>query len=599
MNTRNDIDAKIQPHDAIDSLLGHQYKSQQPMMTLFRLVGLPWWQLIGLYLLFLLKNAPIWWLPFASAVMVDAIAQPDAMGTIIVFGGIALLTLAINIPGHVWYMRHVSYISRRIEQRLRSGLIRRLQHLTMSFHNEQRTGALQTKVVRDVEQVEQLINQLSQMGIQSITMLGFAIFFAFADEPIMAGLFVIMAPLVGGLLWWFRRPIKENNHKFRKELEQSTTRINDMLTMMPVTRAHAVEEQEIANSDQRLTSLRLRGQRLDIVNALFQSSTWVSMQFVQLTCLVITIILAVLGTLSIGQVILYQFLFNYIIMAVTSILNMYPALAKGFESIRSLGEVLECPDLEENEGKTALRRINGSIRFEHAQFSYNGRDNLALNDVNLDIQPGNCVAVVGASGSGKSTLMSVLIGFQRLQEGELYCDGVPASELDFRSWRRGLAVVSQQVVLFSGTLRDNICYGVENVNEADIAKAIEIANLSEMIAELPLGLQTEVGENGVQLSGGQRQRIAIARAVIRDPQVIILDEATSALDVHSERLVQEAIDRLIVGRTTIIIAHRLSTIRQADWIVVMDSGRIIEQGKRDTLEESQGAFSSLLALQRA
>ena len=283
-------------------------------------------------------------------------------------------------------------------------------------------------------------------------------------------------------------------------------------------------------------------------------------------------------------------------MAVSSILNMYPALAKGFESIRSLGEVLECPDLEENEGKTQLKQITGSIRFEHAQFSYNGRENLALNDVNLDIQPGKCVAVVGASGSGKSTLMSVLIGFQRLQEGELYCDGVPASELDFRSWRRGLAVVSQQVVLFSGTLRDNICYGVENVNEADIAKAIEIANLSEMIAELPMGLETEVGENGVQLSGGQRQRIAIARAVIRDPQVIILDEATSALDVHSERLVQEAIDRLIVGRTTIIIAHRLSTIRQADWIVVMESGRIIEQGKRDALEGSQGAFSSLLAL---
>ena len=293
MNTRNDIDASIQPHDAIDSLLGQQYKSQQPMMTLFRLVGLPWWQLIGLYLLFLLKECA--YLVAALCLGGDGGCHrsADAMGTIIVFGGIALLTFAINIPGHVWYMRHVSYISRRIEQRLRSGLIRRLQHLTMSFHNEQRTGALQTKVVRDVEQVEQLINQLSQMGIQSITMLGFAISLPLLDEPIMAGLFVVMAPLVGGLLWWFRRPIKENNHKFRKELEQSTTRINDMLTMMPVTRAHAVEDQEISSSDQRLTSLRLRGQKLDIVNALFQSSTWVSMQFVQLVCLVITIILAV------------------------------------------------------------------------------------------------------------------------------------------------------------------------------------------------------------------------------------------------------------------------------------------------------------------
>ena len=599
MNTPNDIEASMQPQDVIDTLLGQQYRSQQPMLTLFRLIGLPGWQLLGLYLLFLVKNAPLWWIPYASAVMVDAIAQPDAMNTLILFAGLCAVTLAINIPCHVWYIRHISRVSRRIEQRLRSGLIRRLQHLTMSFHDEQRTGALQTKVVRDVEQIEQLINQLPQMGIQSITLLGFAIIFALLNEPIMAALFIVMAPMAGALLWYFRRPIRQNNHQFRRALEQSTTRVNDMLTMMPVTRAHAVEEQEIRRSDHCLTSLRLRGQKLDIINALFQSSAWILLQGVQLVCLTVTVMLALRGTLSIGDVILYQGLFAYIIMAVSTILNMYPILAKGFESIRSLGEVLECPDLEENEGKKGLQQITGSIRFDHANFRYSGRDHLALNDVSLEIQPGKCVAIVGASGSGKSTLMSILIGFQRLKDGELYCDGIPASELDFRSWRKGLAVVSQQVVLFSGTLRDNICYGVEAVSEVDITQAIEIANLKEMIDELPMGLETEVGENGVQLSGGQRQRIAIARAVIRDPRVIILDEATSALDVHSERLVQEAIDRLIVGRTTIIIAHRLSTIRQADWIVVMESGRIIEQGTRQQLEELEGAFAHLLALQRA
>jgi ATP-binding cassette subfamily B protein len=193
--------------------------------------------------------------------------------------------------------------------------------------------------------------------------------------------------------------------------------------------------------------------------------------------------------------------------------------------------------------------------------------------------------------------MNVIIGFQRLNSGDLWCDGINSRNLDFRSWRQGLAVVSQQVVLFSGTLRDNICYGVEPVSEEKLAEVIRSANLTEVVAGLPEGLNSTVGENGVQLSGGQRQRIAIARALIRDPKVIILDEATSALDVISERAVQEAIDRLVVGRTTLIVAHRLSTIRQADWIVVMEQGRVVEQGPRESLLAQEGAFAELLALQ--
>ena len=442
-----------------------------------------------------------------------------------------------------------------------------------------------------------MLTQLFQMGIQSVTMLFFAIGFALFHEPWVALLFIALAPMVVVLLHFFRRPIKKYNKAFRQDLEKSTARINEMITMIPVTRAHAVEETEIDNSEHHLNSLRRQGQHLDMTNALFQSCTWASMQAAQLLCLTATIVMAIYDMLSVGSVVLYQGLFTYIVMSVTMMLNIYPLMAKGLESVSSLGEVLECPDLEKNAGKQVIPQVSGHIRFEQAHFTYPGREEAALHNVSVDIPAGSCVAFVGASGSGKSTLMNVVIGFQRLSGGELWCDGINSSDLDFRSWRRGLAVVSQQVVLFSGSLRDNICYGVEQVSEQHLSEVITSANLAEVIAALPDGLDSQVGENGVQLSGGQRQRIAIARALIRDPQVIILDEATSALDVISERAVQEAIDRLVIGRTTLIVAHRLSTIRQADTIVVMEHGQIIEQGTRDDLIARDGAFAQLLAMQ--
>ena len=287
-----------------------------------------------------------------------------------------------------------------------------------------------------------------------------------------------------------------------------------------------------------------------------------------------------------------------VVGAVQQMVGMIPQLTAGTESMRSIGEVLESPDVEHNDGKAAVEQVRGEFVFDHVGFTYEGSGRSAVANINLHVAAGECVALVGASGSGKSTLMSLIIGFRRPTSGRLLLDGVDTAGINFRTFRRFLAVVPQQTVLFSGTVRENITYGLSDISDTRLNEVLEMSNCAEFISHLPEGLQTPIGSRGGRLSGGQRQRLAIARALLRDPRVIILDEATSALDLHSEKLVQEAIERLIVGRTTFIVAHRLSTIRHADRIVVMNDGGIIETGSHEQLlAESTSAFSRLHALQ--
>ena len=264
-----------------------------------------------------------------------------------------------------------------------------------------------------------------------------------------------------------------------------------------------------------------------------------------------------------------------------------------------MSEVLNAQTMKKMRQKP-VEHVHGAVQFDHVSFGYAEDRPLAVNDFSLDVKPGECIAFVGESGSGKTTLMNLLIGFWRPQKGNIYLDGIAQSELDVRSWRQHIAVVPQHTILFSGSLRDNVRYGREDIDDATIEAAIDSANLREMVNEMPEGLDTKVGENGMQLSGGQRQRVAIARAIVRDPQIIILDEATSALDVASEREVQIAIDHLINQRTTFIVAHRLSTIRHANRIVVMRDGVCREMGSREhLLAKPESEFSRLESLQYA
>jgi ATP-binding cassette subfamily B protein len=366
-----------------------------------------------------------------------------------------------------------------------------------------------------------------------------------------------------------------------------------MVEMLPVTRAHGLENQEIRKMDKQLAKVSKKGLSLDIIQSLFGSTSWAVFQIFQLICLVFTGSLAYYGKITVGDVVLYQTYFTTVVNQVSSIIMLIPTISKGLESVNSVGEILLAHDVECNSKKKKISSVDGEFIFENVEYKYPSSKTNILNDLNLKVAKGETIAFVGESGAGKSTILNIIIGFILPSKGKVYLDGNDITEIDLRSYRKHLAVVPQNTILFSGTIRDNITYGMSDISEEMLEDVVEAANLSKLINELPEGLDTWIGENGGKLSGGQRQRIAIARAIIRNPKVIVLDEATSALDSISEKKIQGALNNLKKGRTTFIVAHRLSTIKEADRIAVIKEGRCVEIGSYDELMGLKKEFYNL------
>ncbi|MDP9027103.1 MAG: ATP-binding cassette domain-containing protein, partial [Actinomycetota bacterium] len=347
------------------------------------------------------------------------------------------------------------------------------------------------------------------------------------------------------------------------------------------------------------TTVRDSGFTLDLLNGRFTAIAWVAFQFLSITCLIGAALFSVTGLLTItaGQVVLLSTYFVMLTNSIVNLLNLAPLVSKGRESLRSIAEVLEEPDVEQNEGKKKPDRVLGTLEFEHVDFRYPDSESFAVRGLDLNVLPGETIAFVGRSGSGKSTVLNLALGFLRPSGGRILLDGVDLNSLDLREVRRSVSVVPQESVLFTGSIRDNVTYGLDHIADDQVIAALRDANAWEIVEGLPDGLDTLLGERGARLSGGQRQRISIARALIRDPRVLLLDEATSALDSESEQLVQEALTRLRHGRTTLVVAHRLSTIRSADRIVVLGDGRVMEIGTHEQLLAAKGIYAGMHTIQ--
>ena len=572
--------------------------------------GHPLMILIGLYkgnynkfflavLFFFIKHAPVWVLPIVTANIINDITSgsPETVQNIIIQAIIMVALVVLNVPMNYLYTRYKSLATRYAETGLRKALVRKLQQLSISYHKETQSGRLQSKIMRDVEAVETLSTQMFLSILNIALNIGVALFVTISKSLIVFLFFLLTTPLAAATMVFFRNIMKKRNTEFRKEMEETSARVMEMVELIPVTRAHALEEEEVTKMSGQLFTVAEKGYKLDVIQALFGSVGWAIFQVFQVVCLGFTGFLALKGSVGPGDITLYQSYFATIVSQVSSLMSLIPVIAKGVESVNSIGEVLLEEDIECNDGKEALKSVEGEFDFKNVRFAYNNTDKPVLHELNLHVDKGQTIALVGESGAGKSTILNLVIGFNFATDGVVTIDGHDMRDIDLRSYRKHLAVVPQTSILFSGTIRDNITYGIDDFDEESLNKVVDAANLRDLIDSLPDGLDTVVGEHGGKLSGGQRQRVSIARALMRNPEVIVLDEATSALDSISEKLIQEALNNLTKDRTTFIVAHRLSTIKGADRIAVIADGHCVEYGTYDELMELKGEFYQMKSIQ--
>lgn len=541
------------------------------------------------------KGAGNWVMPLVTANIINLVATQSESREKMIFINVIVLLLVFlqNIPMHVVYSKFTNKILRSVGAGLRNMLIKKLQHLSFTYHKEIETGKIQSKFLRDIEAIETFNTQFVKTLLPVVTSIIISMSISMSKSIIVTLFFACVIPFNGFVVYGFRKKMAVNNRSIREATENVSSKVTSMLEMIQVTKAHGLEEEEITSAEHNVEELYEKGMTLDVTNSYFETFSWVLSQCLRTVCLLFTAYLALDGKIQIGDIVMYQSYFATISGNVQSIISIYPNFSKGMESASSIAEIMISDDIEDNKNKIRLRYVHGTVDFNNVYYRYPNTDKDIIKDFSLHVESGECIAFVGSSGSGKSTIMNMIIGFLKATEGTICIDGKPMDALNLSDYRHFISVVPQNSMLFDGTIRENILYGIDQIDERVFQRVLEQSNINEFLGTLPNGINTMVGESGSRLSGGQKQRISIARALIRDPKILILDEATSALDNISEYQVQKAISQLIKQRTTFIVAHRLSTIRDADRIVVMDNGRCVESGTFDELVAKKGKFYEL------
>ena len=520
--------------------------------------------------------------------------RPANMLQIVIISSAGLLLLYIVRYYCQLYITSWGHImGARMEADMRSDLFNHLQKLSFSYYDDANTGKLMSRITNDLFDISELAHHGPEdIFISVVKIIGAVIIMLTMNVELTLILLVLMV-LIIAFTCFYNLKMRTSFADNRKKIAVVNAKAQDSLAGIRVVQSFANEDMEICKFDEGNKQFLKTKENSYSIMGRFHSGNQLLQGILYLSVLLLGGIFLSRGEISTADMVTYILFINVFLNPIDRLVNFTETFQRGMSGFERFIEILDTkPDIIDREDAEELTGVRGEIRFDNVSFSYNDRT-AVLKQLNLTIEKGQTLALVGPSGGGKTTFCSLIPRFYEVNEGSITIDGKDIRNLTLESLRKNIGMVQQDVYMFSGSIVENILYGKPDATMDEVIEAAKLANAHEFILELENGYDTYVGERGVKLSGGQKQRISIARAFLKNPSILILDEATSALDNESERLVQESLNKLAKGRTTLIIAHRLSTIKNADNIVVLTAKGIEEQGTHDELIEKNGAYAAL------
>ena len=537
------------------------------------------------------------YLPFVIKDMVDQVLSEK--NTTMLNWIVLSIVVVFVIRGIAYYGQSylMNYVGQRVIIDIRKAVFEKLQRLSMSFYDKHKTGTIMSYVTNDVSALQSaMVENVVEMITETVILVASIVMMIYLDWKLFLVTFATF-PVVLFFIDSFGKRIRKSGSRIQEAAADITSVLQEVASSPRVIKSFVREGYEVDRFDKE----NMNNFRANMKYAQLSSTLTPTIEFV--AAIGVSIILwyggnsVINGSITAGSLVAFLTYAVNISNPIKRLSRVIGNIQRALAAAQRVFDVLDLPeDIKNAPDAKLLPKVKGDVRFNDVSFAYNENEEV-LSHVSFEVKPGEMIAFVGPSGAGKSTVASLLPRFYDATKGSITIDGEDIRKVTLNSLREQVGIVPQETVLFNGSVYDNILYGRLDATREEVEAAAKAANAHEFIMQLPNGYETMLGDRGMNISGGQRQRISIARAILKNPQILILDEATSALDTESERVVQEALDRLMVGRTSFVIAHRLSTIKNADKIMVLEKGQLIEQGNHDELMAMDGLYAHLYKIQ--